>query len=326
MSVVSPRIWVVARRSSAGRSVATRPRRAATAWCLPMFKSSVRVAGLRSARSRPTRCCVPVCWLTWDVHAPCGRSRASGGLGPHCGHHGPFRPAGCAQASHEAIYRFIHARPEYVADRRGPGAWEGDLIIGAHGKSAAATLVERTTRLTLICALPEGKQAPAVADALTEHLTAFPEMARTSLTWDQGSEMAEHARLTIAANLPVYFAHPRSPWERGTNENTNGLIREHLPQGHIHHQQPGLPHLDRRRAQRPPPGVTGVLHPQREVRRTPHGQRCFDALTPPIADITGRFAGHLPLGLPTHPCYGLRGWPDWPTTGPMAGTTDRGRE
>lgn len=125
----------------------------------------------------------------------------------------------------------IEDRPEQVGDRRIPGAREGDLIIGAHGKSAAATLVERATRFTIICGLPEGKKAPALANVLTEQLGVFPEVLRTSLTWDQGSETAEHARLTVAANLPVYFAHPRSPWERGTNENTNGLIREYLSKG-----------------------------------------------------------------------------------------------
>ncbi|WP_255555827.1 IS30 family transposase [Tessaracoccus palaemonis] len=180
-------------------------------------------------------------------------------------------PADGAQVSHEAIYRFIYAlpkgelarhsvmlrskrtsreprskdgrrapivamvsiddRPADVTERRIPGAWEGDLIIGAHGKSAAATLVERVTRFTIICGLPEGKKAVAVADTLAERMWPFPEVLRTSLTWDQGSEMAEHARLTAAVNLPVYFAHSRSPWERGTNENTNGLIREYLPKG-----------------------------------------------------------------------------------------------
>lgn len=125
----------------------------------------------------------------------------------------------------------IDDRDESVADRRVPGAWEGDLVVGAFGRSAVATLVERTTRFTVILGLPHGKQAAALADALITHANSLPAMMRTSLTWDQGSEMAQHAALTLATDMPVYFAHPRSPWERGTNENTNGLIREYLPKG-----------------------------------------------------------------------------------------------
>lgn len=105
----------------------------------------------------------------------------------------------------------IDDRPADVADRRIPGAWEGDLIIGAHGKSTAATLVKRHTRYTITCGLPEDKKAPALADVLSEQLGMFPAVMRTSLTWDQGSEMAEHLLLTTAFNLPAYFAHPRSP-------------------------------------------------------------------------------------------------------------------
>jgi hypothetical protein len=97
---------------------------------------------------------------------------------------------------------------------------EGDLIAGAHGKSAAATLVERTTRFTVILGLEHGKDSVALADTLIESVLDLPAMLRQSLTWDQGSEMARHAHLSLATTLPVYFAHPRSPWERGTNENT----------------------------------------------------------------------------------------------------------
>ena len=125
----------------------------------------------------------------------------------------------------------IDDRPGDVADRRVPGHWEGDLIIGKAGTSAAATLVERTTRFTTILALPEGKKSDALADVLIDHAATIPELLRKSLTWDQGTKMANHAAVTLAANLPVYFAHPHAPWERGTNENTNGLIREYLPKG-----------------------------------------------------------------------------------------------
>jgi transposase, IS30 family len=127
----------------------------------------------------------------------------------------------------------IEARDEDACDRRVPGHWEGDLVIGAHGRTAVATLVERTTRFAVILGLPEGKQSAPLADILITHANSLPTMLRKSLTWDQGSEMAQHAALTLATNMPVYFAHPRSPWERGTNENTNGLIREYLPKGTV---------------------------------------------------------------------------------------------
>jgi IS30 family transposase len=125
----------------------------------------------------------------------------------------------------------IDDRPGGVDDRRVPGHWEGDLIIGAAGRSAAVTLVERKTRFLMLLALPDGRASASVVDTVIEHITGLPELMSGSITWDQGSEMAEHARLTVASKMPVYFAHPRSPWERGTNENTNGLVREYLPKG-----------------------------------------------------------------------------------------------
>lgn len=125
----------------------------------------------------------------------------------------------------------IDDRPEAASDRRVPGAWEGDFIIGAHGKSAAITLVERHSRYVVVLGLPDGKDSAGVSDALIDHVADLPAHLRGSLTWDQGSEMAKHAQLTLATDLPVYFAHPRSPWERPSNENTNGLIREDLPKG-----------------------------------------------------------------------------------------------
>lgn len=125
----------------------------------------------------------------------------------------------------------IDDRPDTATDRRVPGWWEGDLIVGAGNRTAAVTLVERSTRYTLILGLAYGKKADGVADALVDRLQGLPTFMRQGLTWDQGTEMADHASVTVAADLPIYFAHPHSPWERPSNENTNGLIREYLPKG-----------------------------------------------------------------------------------------------
>ncbi len=160
----------------------------------------------------------------------------------------------------------IEARPD-LSDRRLPGHWEGDLIIGAHGRTAAATLVERTTRFTVLLALEHGKDSTALADTLIETVTGLPAMMRRSLTWDQGTEMARHGHLTLATDLPVYFAHPRSPWERGTNENTNGLIREYLPKGTtIPTHQPYLTSIAEELNERPRAAL-GFLTPREAFER-----------------------------------------------------------
>lgn len=146
----------------------------------------------------------------------------------------------------------IDERDPDAVGRRVPGHWEGDLIIGKNGGSAAITLVERTSRFTVILALPEGKDSAGVADALIEHTSELPAMMRKSLTWDQGSEMARHAALTLATDLPVYFADPHSPWQRPSNENTNGLIREYIPKGDvIHAHQPYLSSIAEELNERP---------------------------------------------------------------------------
>jgi IS30 family transposase len=141
----------------------------------------------------------------------------------------------------------ISQRPGTVLDRAVPGHWEGDLILGL-ASSAIGTLVERTTRYTVLLHLPPlpehglcprvkngpplaGHGAEAVRDAITRTMASFPKQLRQSLTWDQGAEMSQHARLRIDTGLQVYFCDPHSPWQRGTNKNTNGLLRQYFPKG-----------------------------------------------------------------------------------------------
>ena len=159
-------------------------------------------------------------------------------------------PRARARARREAAMPpeiMISARPAEAADRAVPGHWEGDLILGLH-RSAIGTLVERTTRFTMLLHLPPmpghgerpqvkngpataGHGAEAVRDAIAKAITTLPAQLRRSLTWDQGTEMARHADLRVAHDLPVYFCDPNSPWQLGTNENTNGLLRQYFPKG-----------------------------------------------------------------------------------------------
>src|SRR4051812_13887893 len=152
------------------------------------------------------------------------------------------RPTG-----HVSAQVMISQRPAEIEDRAVPGHWEGDLIIGT-GRSAIGTLVERTTRFTVLLHLPRaegwGIQAPvkngpalngygaeAMRTAIAAQMTTMPEQLRRSLTWDRGGELAQHAQLKIETGIAVYFADPHSPWQRASNENTNGLLRQYFPKG-----------------------------------------------------------------------------------------------
>ncbi|MBO0714846.1 MAG: IS30 family transposase, partial [Acidimicrobiales bacterium] len=122
----------------------------------------------------------------------------------------------------------ISERPAEAEDRAVPGHWEGDLIMGKR-RTAVASLVERQSRYLMLLALPQGIGAESVRTAIARRILTLPSQLRRSLTWDQGKEMAEHVRFTIDTGVQVYFCDPNTPWQRGTNENTNGLVRQYLP-------------------------------------------------------------------------------------------------
>lgn len=124
----------------------------------------------------------------------------------------------------------ISERPAEIDDRAIPGHWEGDLLIGKDGRSAIATLVERSTRYVLLARVAD-QRAETVREAITTQILTLPEHLRRSLTWDRGSEMAQHGRFSVDTDVAVYFCDPHSPWQRGTNENTNGLLRQYFPKG-----------------------------------------------------------------------------------------------
>ena len=138
------------------------------------------------------------------------------------------RATGSGQLQHMVL---ISDRPADVEDRAVPGHWEGDLLLGKRAQSAIGTLVERQTRFVMLVNLSAGRLAEHVNDALADTIRALPDHLRRSLTWDRGKEMAEHVRFTLDTGVQVYFCDPRSPWQRATNENSNGLLRQYFPKG-----------------------------------------------------------------------------------------------
>lgn len=157
----------------------------------------------------------------------------------------------------------IGDRPAEVDERAVPGHGEGDLIVGAGGASAMVTLVERSSRLVLLGHLGKERNSDAVRDSLVNAVIDLPDVLRQSLTWDQGAEMSEHRSFSVATDMNVYFCDPGSPWQRGSNENTNGLLRDYFPKGTDLSRHDPTELARRCRAQRTPPKIPRLGHTRR---------------------------------------------------------------
>ena len=162
----------------------------------------------------------------------------------------------------------IGQRPAEAEGRLVPGHHEGDLIMGTKASnSAVGTIVERTTGYLTLLPLHDGHDAASVADAIIAQMTALPAWFAKTLTWDRGTELARHQHITATTGIQVYFADPHSPWQRGSNENINGLLREYLPKGtDLSTSTPAQLAGHRRRTQRPPPQTLRLPHPPRTTR------------------------------------------------------------
>jgi IS30 family transposase len=170
--------------------------------------------------------------------------------------------------------RSIHDRPALVETRRYAGNWEGDLIIGAGQRSAIITLIDRRTRVTKLVHVGGNRSAQNVGDALIRAFQHLPASLRRTLTWDQGNEMFHHPRIEAATGMKIYFADPHSPWQRGSNENLNGLLRQYFPKG-TDLSQWSQQHLDTvaRELNDRPRKVLGDLTPHQAMRRLGHTKR-----------------------------------------------------